>query len=100
MKIESGLSNPQLLSDFVNRDLLAVLAHALEMNLTGGESEEGIIAANTDIGAGMDLGAALAHQDVAGEDKLAVGALDAKARGFAVASVLGRTDTFLMSKEL
>ena len=69
---------PNLLSDFVNRDLFAVLAHALELNSSVHLSEQSVVHALTDIGAGMDLSSALSDKDVAGQNKLTIGSLDAK----------------------
>ena len=48
----------------------------------------------------MDLGAALAHEDVAALGKLTVGALRAQTLGLAVAAVAGGAHTFLMSEKL
>ena len=50
---------------------------------------------DANVGTGMDVGASLANQDVAGEDKLAVGAFDTKAFDSESLTVLGGTDTFL-----
>ena len=48
----------------------------------------------------MDFGSALSDKDVAGEDKLSVGSLGTKTLRLAVATVLGGTDSFFMSKKI
>ena len=48
----------------------------------------------------MDVGATLAHKDVAGEGELTVGALGPKALAFAVAAVTGGAHTFFMGEKL
>ena len=68
-----------LLSDFfVNRDLLAVLAKALELHLAVYESEQSVVLTLTNIGTRVDLSSALSDKDVAGQNKLSVGSLGAK----------------------
>ena len=64
------------------------------------QCEQGVIAADTDIVAGMDSGASLPDEDVPRQDSLTVGSLDAESLGLAVPTVLGGTDALLMSKEL
>ena len=64
------------------------------------KSKESIILTDTNVVTGMDSGSSLSYEDVAGENYLTVSSLNAKALGFAVTTVLGRTDTLLMSKEL
>ena len=92
----SGL-DAQLLSDlFINRDLFAVLAHALELHFAVYESEQSVVLTLTNIGTRVDLSSALSDKDVAGEDKLSVGSLGTKTLRLAVATVLGRTHTFFM----
>jgi hypothetical protein len=48
----------------------------------------------------MNCGASLSDDDIAGDNLLTVRLLYAKALRFAVTAVLGRTDTFFVSKEL
>ena len=50
------------------------------------------------VGAGMDLGAALTDQDVAGQHELAVTALDAQALGLGVTTVTGGADALLVGE--
>ena len=61
----------------VDRDLLAVLAQALETDNTVSLGKEGIVGADAHVLAGVNVRAALAHQDIAGEHKLSVGTFDA-----------------------
>ena len=59
----------KLLSDLHlhNGNLLAILAQTLKLHLAGLEREQSIVAALPNVDAGMDVGAALADQDVAGQ---------------------------------
>ena len=75
----------------LDRAALAVTAHALEVNAAIDQSEQGVIAADADALTRMDVGAALTDQDVAGQNKLTVAALDAEALGLGITTVLGRT---------
>jgi hypothetical protein len=75
---------------------LAVTANALEMNAAINQSVQGVIAADADALTRMDVGAALTDQDVAGQNKLTVAALDAEALGLGITTVLGRTYAFFM----
>ena len=54
-----------LLLGGVNRNLLTILAQTLEADNTVGLGKQRVIAADADVGAGVDVGAALADQDVA-----------------------------------
>jgi beta-glucuronidase len=56
-------------------DLFAIAAEPLETDLSVDKGKKCIVASDTDIGAGMDLGSALADKDIAGKNDLAVGAL-------------------------
>ena len=54
------------------------------MNAAIDQSEQGVIAADADALTRMDVGAALTDQDVAGQNKLTVAALDAEALGLGI----------------
>ena len=84
----------QLLSG-VNRSLLTILAKTLETEHAALLGVESIVRADTDVDARMDVGAALAHKNVAGENELTVSALGAKALGWKVATPVfdGAADT-------
>ena len=84
----------------VHRALLAILAHALELDLTVNQSKQGVVAADADIVAGMDVSASLANQDVASQNELTVSALHAQTLGLGVTAVLGGAAALLMGKEL
>ena len=58
----------QLLSG-VNRSLLTILAETLETEHAALLGVESIVRADTDVDARMDVGAALAHKNVAGENR-------------------------------
>lgn len=75
---------------------LAVTANALEMNAAINQSVQGVIATDADALTRMDVGAALTDQNVAGQNKLTVAALNAEALGLGITAVLGRTYAFLM----
>lgn len=72
----------------VNAYALAVTAHTLKLDLAVDQSKKCIVAAAADIDARMNLSATLTDKDVAGEDKLTVCALYAKALGLTITSVL------------
>ena len=85
-----------LLFDRVDADLFAVFAHALEPDGTVDQSEESVVRTFTDVVAGMDVGTTLSDKDVTCQDELTVGAFYAKSFGFGIATISGRTHTFLM----
>src|SRR5262249_52889733 len=58
-----------------------------KLHTTLGEGEQRVIGAHANIGAGVHLGAALPHQDVAGQNLLAAVALDAQPAPRGVAAV-------------
>ena len=55
---------------FVNRDLLAILAQPLEADRAADSGEQGVVGALAHVHTGVDVGAALTHQDVAGLHEL------------------------------
>ena len=93
-------SLPKLLLDRVYAHTLAVLAHPLEPDGAVRLGEQGIVGADPDVQAGVDMGAALAHQDIAREHKLPVGPLDAQAFGFGIPAVFGGSHSFFMGEQL
>ena len=80
---------------FVNADLLPVFAQSFEANHAVDKREKGIVFADADVVAGMELGAALTDKDIAREHFLPVGTLYAETFRLAVAPVVGRTRSFL-----
>ena len=62
----------------VNGDTLLVAAHALKTDNAVLHGKERIVAALADVGAGMDFRAALADEDIAGQNKLTISSLGAK----------------------
>lgn len=82
----------------IDGDLLFVPAEALELHDAVDEGEERIVLAKPDVVARVELGAALADENVAREHFLPVAALYAEALCLAVAPVVGRTGTFFMRK--
>ena len=71
----------------VDRNLLLVAAQTLEAHDAVDQSEQGIVLALAHVQAGMDLGATLTDQNVAGQGELTIGTLRAKALAFAVATL-------------
>ena len=68
----------------------------IEANLAVGESEEGVIATHADVGASMEAGAALADDNGSCGNGFATEAFDAESLTAAIASVAGRSLSFLM----
>ena len=97
--IVGGVFMIQLLGG-VDRDLLAILAQALETDNTVSLGKEGIVGADAHVLAGVNVRAALTHQDVAGLDELTVGTLGAKALGLGITAVLGGAAALLVGEEL
>src|SRR5690349_15512514 len=60
-----------------------------ELDGTGGQREQRVVLATSDVGAGVEVGAALTHDDLTGVDQLATEPLDAEPLGVGVAAVLG-----------
>ena len=58
-----------------DRDLLAVLTQPLKLDAAILQGKQGIVLADAHVGAGMDVGAALTDQDVAGQNELTVARL-------------------------
>jgi hypothetical protein len=72
----------------------------LKLNLSLNKSEQGVVLTHTNACAGLDGRTSLSNDDVSGNYVLTVSLLHAETLGFAVTSVLSRTNTFFMSKEL
>ena len=64
------------------------------------QGEQRVVATTADAGAGVEVGAALADDDLAGVDDLAAEPLDAEALGVGVATVLGRGRALLVCHDL
>ena len=84
----------------VNGALTAILALALELDGTVNQSEQGVILADTNVGAGMDVGASLTNQNVASQHELTVSTLHAQTLGLRVTAVLGGAAALLVGEEL
>src|SRR6476469_6245166 len=70
-----------------------------ELDVARDEREQGVVTAAADAGARVEVGAALAHDDLTGVDQLAAVALHAEALGVRVATVLGRGCALLVCHE-
>ena len=84
----------------VYADLLLGFGLLLELNSTVDQSIQSVILAYANVFACANSGSSLSDDDIAGNDGLTVCFLYAKTLGLTVTTVLGGTDTFLMSKEL
>src|SRR5690606_29177589 len=60
-----------------------------ELNVTGLQREQRVVAATAHVVTRVEVGAALTHDDLAGVDQLAAEALDAQALSVGVAAVAG-----------
>src|SRR5262249_40824823 len=77
---------------------LAIAAEPLEHDASVDQREERVIVTAPDVGAGVDPGAALANENVAGAHELASTPLHAQELRVAVATVARRTLSLLMSQ--
>ena len=81
-------------------DLLGGDVHAttfaVEEYATINKGEDGVVAAHADVLTGVELGATLANNDVAGDNSLATELLHAEALAAGIATVTNGTLTFLM----
>src|SRR5207302_5090761 len=80
--------------------LARVLAFHRIQHLAGDAREERVVAPHADVGAGMHLRAALAHEDLPGVDALAAEGLDAEALGLGIAPVARAAACFLVGHAL
>ena len=69
---------------------------AVEEYATINKGEDGVVAAHTHVLAGVELGATLTNDDVAGDNSLATELLHAEALAAGIATVTNGTLTFLM----
>jgi hypothetical protein len=84
----------------LNPNLLSVLAETLETHLAVREREKRVVSAAAYVRTRIYVRAALSHEDIAREHKLAVAALDAEPLGLAVAPVTGTADALLVGEQL
>src|SRR5258708_30232797 len=81
-------------------DVFVIAIGVAKFDVAIDQGEQRVVAPNADIDARLDLRAALAHDNAAGGDELAVKALDAEHLGLAIPTIAGATHTFLMCHEL
>jgi len=84
----------------IDRNLFAVTAKGFKTDGAVNLGEEGVIAAPAHVGAGVDVGPALADQNGTREDVLAIGTLRAKALALGVTTVLCGANAFFMGEKL
>jgi len=84
----------------VDGALLAILTQTLKLDLAVNQRKEGIVGAHTNIGAGMDVRASLANQNIACQNELAIRAFYTQSLGLRITAVLGGAAALLMCKEL
>src|SRR4051812_136727 len=77
----------------------AATALRAELDVAADQREQGVVPAAADPAAGVEVGAALAHDDLAGVDELAAVPLDAQPLGVGVPTVLGRGRALLVCHE-
>ena len=94
---ERGLQGNSL---HLDGDLLAVLAQVGETHHAVSLGEQRIVGAHAHVHTRMDVGAPLAHQNVAGLDELAVSPLGTQALGLRVTAVLGGAAALFVGEEL
>ena len=94
------LSGRELFGLCVHADLFLVLAHSLETHDTVDQCKEGIVLAAAYVDAGMDLGASLSDEDIAGEHKLTVGTLGSESLRRTVSAVSRATYALFVSEQL
>jgi len=97
-EIRNRLFWEALVSVYAN--LLLILGLLLELYLTVDQREQSVILTDSNVVTGMNGSSSLSYDDIAGKNSLSVCLLYAKALRLTVTSVLGRTDTLFMSKEL
>jgi len=84
----------------INADLLFVFALTFKFDKAINGGKDGIIASQADVVAGVDLGSSLPDYDVAGSNHLTVKLFDSQAFGFAIPTVAGASNPFLVGKQL
>ena len=85
---------------FINAYALIAAMLRLEADDAVDLCEKGIILADADVGAGMEMSTALPDENVAREHELTISTLGPKTLGFAFTAVAGRTYALLMCKKL
>ena len=81
---------------WIHRNLETRLILPLELDDAVNKRKDRVVLAKTDIVAGVDVGAVLADDDVAGYDLLATELLNTKTLGIRIPTVLGRPATFFV----
>ena len=89
-----------MLFRLVHGDLLAVSAQALEPDHAVSLGKERVVTALAHVDAGMDVGAALANQNVARQNVLAVSPLGPSALALGITAVLGGTNALFVGEKL
>ena len=84
----------------VHGALPAILAQTLKLDGAVNLGEQGVVLTDAHIDTGMDVGASLANQNVAGQNELTVGTLHAQTLGLGITAVLGGTAALVVSEEL
>jgi hypothetical protein len=90
----------QFLVNSVHADTFAVFAHSFETNLTVDGRKQRIVGTDTHVVTGVDMGAALTHQNVTGQNKLTVGTFHAETFGLGITAVFGGTNALFVSEQL
>src|SRR5579884_2910547 len=80
----------------IDADALALLGGLLEADRAVDQGKERVITTHADVAAGLDDGAALAHEHGAGADDRAITALDAEPLALAIAAVARAANALLV----
>ena len=84
----------------INAYLFAIPADTLKTNLAVNQGKQRIVRTTANILSRMDVSAALANQDVAGQYMLTISTFDTQPLGLGITAVLSGTNTLFMCKEL
>jgi hypothetical protein len=84
----------------VDRNLFPIFAQMLKADSAAGSGKKGIVASAAYVLAGVNVGAALADEDIASQDELAVGTLGTKTLGLGITAVFGGAAALFVSEEL
>src|ERR1022692_4654309 len=85
-----------LCGDGLDGSEATAVAVVRELDASGDLGEERVVGADSDVGAGLDFGSALAHDDGPAGDELAAEGLHAQALCIGIASVCGAASTLFM----
>ena len=89
-----------MLLNGINAYLFAIPANTLKANLAIDQGKQRIVRTTANVLSRMNVGTALANQNVAGQYMLTIGTFYTQPLRLGITAVLGGTNTFFMCKEL